>query len=127
MSPEKIIALDLGKFKTVGCVMDVTSRQHVFETIEMSPSSVHDLVARHATADPANTRVVLETCDTAGWVHDLCVALGVHVIVVHANGEVWQWRRVNRKTDRDDALKLAKLSATNQLPLGSRPRRDHVR
>ena len=32
----KIIALDLGKFKTVACVMDVASRTHAFETVEMS-------------------------------------------------------------------------------------------
>lgn len=48
--------------------------------------------------------------------HDLCVALGAGVTVIHANGEPWQWRRVKRKTDRDDALKLAKLALMDQLP-----------
>ena len=42
----KIIALDLGKFKTVACVMDGASGAHAFETIEMSPAGVHDLVER---------------------------------------------------------------------------------
>ena len=59
---------------------------------------------------------MFETCDTAGWVHDLCAALGTAVTCVHANGEPWQWRRVKRKTDRDDALKLAKLALMDQLP-----------
>ena len=53
----KIIALDLGKFKTVCCVMDVASRAHAFETIETSPANVHDLLVRHVTADaPADTK-----------------------------------------------------------------------
>ena len=87
-----IIALDLGKFKTVACVMDVATRQHLFETIAMSPANVHELVARDASASPAATLVVFETCDTAGWVHDVCTALGVSTIVVNANDERWRWR-----------------------------------
>ncbi len=49
MSMARIIALDLGKFKTVACVMNALDRSHVFETIEMSPTAVHDLLARYAT------------------------------------------------------------------------------
>ena len=52
MGLRRIIALDLGKFKTVACVMDALDRSHVFETIEMSPAAMHDLLARHATDDP---------------------------------------------------------------------------
>jgi transposase len=76
---------------------------------------VHELLARHATSDPLETRVVFETCDCAGWVHDVCVALGVPAVVVSANSEAWKWQRVKRKTDRDDALKLARLSLLDQL------------
>jgi len=38
------------------------------------------------------------------------------VLVTHCNGEAWRWRRVKRKTDRDDALKLARLALLEQLP-----------
>jgi transposase len=115
MSYSKIIALDLGKFKTVGCVMDTAARTHAFETIDMSPTNVHDLVARHVTSPPGDTLVVFETCDTAGWVHDLATAIGTSITVVNANDERWRWRRVKRKTDRDDALKLARLALLDQL------------
>jgi transposase len=111
----KIIALDLGKYKTVCCVMDVPTRAHAFETIEMSPAHVHDLVVRHVTDAPADTLVAFEACDCAGWVHDVTAALGTSVIVVNANDERWRWRRVKRKTDRDDALKIARLAALDQL------------
>jgi transposase len=115
MGSTQIIALDLGKFKSVCCLMDTATRQSAFETVETSPASLHELLARHATPSPADTLVVFETCDLAGWVHDICLALGVQTIVTHANGEAWQWRRVKRKTDRDDALKLAKLALLDQL------------
>jgi transposase len=96
-------------------------RSHVFETVEMSPEAVHELLARHATEPAADTAVVFETCDCCGWVYDLCVALGLPASVVAANTEAWQWRRVKRKTDRDDALKLAKLAVLDQLTVVHMP------
>ncbi len=30
--------------------------------------------------------------------------------------EAWSWRKVKRKTDRDDALKLARMAALGELP-----------
>src|SRR5688572_1029781 len=116
MDCDTIIALDLGKFKTVACVMDTATRQHRFETFAMSPANLHQLLVDHATASPDRTLVVFETCDTAGWVHDVCSGLGASALCTHGNGEAWQWRRVKRKTDRDDALKLAKLALMDQLP-----------
>src|SRR4051795_3106515 len=83
----QILALDLGKFKTVACVMDVASRTHAFETIEMSPANVHDLVAGHVTDAPVDTLVAFEACDCAGWVHDVATGLGTSVVVVNANDE----------------------------------------
>ena len=121
MGMTKIIALDLGKFKAVACVMNVADRSHVFETIEMSPAAAHELLARHATDPAGATHVVFETCDCCGWVYDLCAALGLSARVVAANTEAWQWRRVKRKTDRDDALKLAKLALLDQLTIVHMP------
>jgi transposase len=46
----------------------------------------------------------------------LAESLAIEVRVANTHGEAWQWRKVKRKTDRDDALKLAKLAATDQLP-----------
>ncbi len=115
----QILALDLGKFKTVCCVMDVAMRTScVWETIDMSPANVHDPGhARHVGLSTRLPRLVVfrGTCDTAGWVHDLCTALGTSITVVNANDERWRWRRVKRKTDRDDALKLARLALLDQL------------
>ena len=107
--------MDPGKFKTVCCVMDAVTRDVTFDTVQTSPASLHELLVKHLTPSASDTLVVFETCDPAGWVHDLCQGLGVAAIVTHANGEAWQWRRVKRKTDRDDALKLAKPALLDQL------------
>ena len=118
MDSGTIIALDLGKFKTVACVMDAATRQHAFHTIDTTtPAAVHDFVAAHAGAEPSRCVVALEACDCAGWVHDVAAALGCgRVLVANANHEAWRWRRVKRKTDRDDALRLARLVLLDQLP-----------
>jgi len=114
-----ILGLDLGKFKSVCCVTDVAARAHAFETIQTTPQVLRDWLAKHVSsaADPAGVLLVIETCDTAGWVHDLATSLGMTCIVVHTIGdERWRWRKVKRKTDRDDALKLARLALLGELP-----------
>jgi transposase len=50
--------------------------------------------------------------------------MGIELQVANPNQEGWRWNKVKRKTDRDDALKLARLSAMNQLPLVHLPERE---
>jgi transposase len=117
MSYATILAIDLGKFKSVLCVMDVASRTHQFVTVESTPPLIRQAVQQRCSVDPAATLVVFETCDTCGWVHDSIVDLGVAIVIVNANDERWRWQRVKRKTDQDDALKLARLALLDQLPM----------
>lgn len=114
-----ICALDLGKFKSVACVFDPADGAHRYESIATTPSAVHDLLVG---VSPATLGI--EACGVCGWVHDIARSLGVAVRVANANGEAWKWRRVKRKTDRDDALKLAKLHASDQLPVVHVPELD---
>ena len=107
-----ILALDLGKFKSVACRYDTATGEHAFETIATTPAAVHDLLI---DANPAV--LVVEACSVCGWIADLAESLSIEVRVANVLGEAWKWKRVKRKTDRDDALKLAKLCATDQLPL----------
>ncbi len=103
MSLETIIAIDLGKFKSVVCVMDAATRQHRFETIATTPAAVHELLARQATKDPSRMVLIIEACDAAGWVHDLAVAVGLCVKVANCCHEAWKWKKVKRKTDTPSA------------------------
>ena len=130
MSYSAILGLDLGKFKSVCCVMNVAMRTHAFETIQTTPQALHDFLTRHinasanananangAGAGASALHLVVETCDVAGWVYDLATSLGIACTVVHTIGdERWRWRKVKRKTDRDDALKLARLALLGELP-----------
>ena len=122
MGYRTILGLDLGKFKSVCCAMRPDDGgAHAFETLPATtPAALRDWLARHVAAaagDAAGVLLVIETCDAAGWVYDAAVALGVACTVVHASGdERWSYRRVRRKTDRDDALKLARLALLDQLP-----------
>lgn len=117
----RILALDLGKFDSVLCVYDPVTHIHRFVPVQTSPRTIHDLLVEHQTEDPSNTLLVIETCDVAGWVHDVAVALGIAVAVANPAHEAWRWTRVKRKTDKDDALKLAKLVVLGQLPTAHMP------
>jgi len=108
----KILAVDLGKFKSTACIYQTETAQHTFETLPTRPQAVHDLIVEHAP-----DRLVIEVGSQAGWVSDLAEALEVGDIqVANTNHEAWRWKNTKRKTDRDNALKLAKLSAVDQLP-----------
>lgn len=117
----RILALDLGKFTSVLCVYDPATHAHYFASVQTMPRTIHDLLVTHATPDPKDTLLVIETCDVAGWVHDLAAALGIAVAVANPAHEAWRWTRVKRKTDKDDALKLAKLTVLGQLPTAHMP------
>ena len=114
----RILALDLGKFKSVACDYDEKSGKHEFETIKTNGQEIHDLVLER---EP--DRVVFEIGSTAGWIYDLVVSMGIEVQVANVNHEGWRWKNVKRKNDRLDALRLAQLSAMNQLPMVHMPTR----
>jgi transposase len=115
----KILALDLGKFKSVACVYETTTGRHSFETTTTRAQALHDLLVEH---EPE--RVVIEICSIAGWVCDLVRTLGIEIEVTSTMHEAWRWKHVKRKNDRADALKLAQLSAMNQLRLVHVPERE---
>ena len=106
-----ILAIDLGMSKSVACIYERDSGKHRFVTVQTSGAAFHDLVLEHGP-----DRAVIEVCPMAGWVHDLLSSMEVEVQVANPSHEGWRWKHVKRKTDRDDALKLAQLSSMNQLP-----------
>lgn len=118
MGFDRIIALDLGKFNSVACVMHRRRSGHRFASIVTTPEAMHAFFQSRIEAgdEPARTRVVFESCDVAGWLYDLAVALGFDVQVANCCHEAWKWNKVKRKTDKDDALKIAKMTLLDQLP-----------
>lgn len=106
----KILAIDLGKFNCVSCLFDTETNTTEFETIKTYRIEFEGLLKRMRPQ-----LVVMETCSITGWVHDLCVKQGYEVLVADPSQEAWRWKNVKRKTDKDDALKLAKLAALEQI------------
>src|SRR6266853_1727784 len=115
----KILALDLGKYKTVACEYEAESGRHRFATVLTTPKALHDLIV-----DREPQRVVIEICSITGWVGDLVRSLGIELQVANTADERWQWRIVKQKNDRRDALKAAQLSAVNQRSLVHVPQID---
>ena len=106
----RILAIDLGKFKSVTCLLDTATNQTEFWSMSTDRQYLLAVLKKYAPE-----LVVIESCSLAGWVHDECTAEGYQVLVCNPNQEAWKWKHVKRKTDRDDALKLAKLAALEQL------------
>jgi transposase len=67
------------------------------------------------------TVVIIEACLLAGWVRDLCTELGVVCHVANTASEAWKFKHLKRKTDKDDALRLAQLYLLGQLPTVTLP------
>jgi transposase len=106
----KILAIDLGKFNSVACLFDTATNQSEFDTLPTQRWALEQLLNKHHP-----DQVLIETCSISGWVHDFIQGLGYKTIVANPSAEAWRWKNVKRKTDKDDALKLAKLAALEQV------------
>jgi transposase len=105
-----IIAIDLGKFKSMLCFYD--NRTRSFSTaLALTSREYFRSVLQHRRPD----LVVVEACGPSGWVKDLCDELGIPIIACSTHEAAWRFRNVRRKTDKDDAIKLARLAALGQL------------
>jgi transposase len=111
-----ILAVDLGKYKSVACVHDQAMGEFGFTTFETTRREVRRLLEAKQPAV-----VVIEACLLAGWVHDLCGELGVRCLVANTASEAWKFKHLKRKTDKDDALRLAQLYLLGQLPTVTLP------
>jgi transposase len=114
-----ILGLDLGKFKSVACLYDLATSASRFATVHTDPADLRKFLEAERPG-----LVVFETCTVAGWVADTCTDLGLEFVVANPMHEAWSWRKVKRKTDRDDALKLARMAAMGELPTVAMPSRE---
>jgi transposase len=111
MTSGTILAIDLGKYKSVACVYR-PGCEPSFHTLASNPEAFLRLCQRHRP-----DVVVIEACLLAGWVHDLCLGAGFACEVANTASESWKFEHSKRKTDRDDALRLAQLEALGDLPV----------
>ena len=105
-----ILAIDLGKFNSMCCFFNTQTRKYSYWQAETTRAYLRKVFEEF----PADV-VVMEACGPSGWVHDLCQEMDKPSLVCSTNEEAWRWKNVKRKTDKDDALKLAKLAMLGQL------------
>lgn len=113
-----ILAIDLAKAKSLFCWYETSDQSQELRSVPSTPQAFHD-----AFIERKVDRVVIEVCDMAGWIQDLCRALGIPIQVANVNVEGWRWKNVKSKTDKTDVLKLARLSAANDLKMVHLPDR----
>src|SRR2546423_1082494 len=113
---DTILAIDLGEYKSVACAYGRATAHARFDTVRTGKDELARLFARHRPAV-----VVIEACALSGWVADLCEQLGLPCKVANTASEAWKFKHTKRKTDRDDALRLAQLEALGQLPTVALP------
>ncbi|MCA9131087.1 MAG: IS110 family transposase [Planctomycetales bacterium] len=106
----KILALDLGKFNTMCCFFDSKTRKHTFLNATTDRHYPTTVFKKHKI-----DLVVMEACGPSGWINDLAQSCGLKTSVCSTNEDAWKWSNVKRKTDKDDALKLARMTAMNEL------------
>jgi len=105
-----IFAMDLGSSKSAICTLDTGSGQVQHGSCPTQAAKIRTLLQRRRP-----DLVVVEVSPLAAMVHDVAVELGLAIQVADPTQDAWRWRNVKRKTDRDDALKLARLAALGQI------------
>ena len=105
-----IISFDLGKFNSMVCFFDPQAKKQRTEMVKSEQGYLKTVLKNN----PCDL-VVMEACSTSGWVHDLCQEIGIATLVCSTHEDAWRWRNVKRKTDKDDAIKLARLAWCNEL------------
>src|SRR6516225_10879918 len=115
---DTILAIDLGKYKSVACHSPVLNEQS-FVKFATTRAELTKLLDKHRP-----DVVLIEACLLSGWVHDLCTEKGVRCLVANTSGEAWKFQHLKRKTDRDDALRLAEIYRLGKFPAVALPEKE---
>jgi transposase len=105
-----ILAIDLGKYKSTACLYR-SADDHRFHSFPTSREAISRLLQQHRPSV-----VLIEACLLAGWVRDLCAEEGVPCRVANTTSEAWKFKHLKRKTDKDDALRLAEVYRLGKFP-----------
>ena len=77
-----ILAIDLGKSKSVFCKMDTIELKPRFSTLATSPQKFHDVFVE---LDRQDSIVLFEVGAQSGWLSDMLRLLGIEFKVANVN------------------------------------------
>lgn len=108
----KILAMDLSSYgqTTVCCLYDTAERTQSYQRVQ----TTREAILAHAQRTEPD-EIVFEACGVSHILYRVLEGGPWKVVVASVNEEPWKWRAVKRKTDRDDALKIAKLAAAGDI------------
>ncbi len=113
----KNLALDLGKFNTMCCFFDSKSKKHSFLN---ASTTREELTVSSKKKNRPRRHGGLWTV----WLDQRSSqTLGHKTIVCSTNEDAWRWTNVKRKTDKDDALKLARMASRTNCTLSTCPQK----
>jgi transposase len=115
---DTILAIDLGKYKSVACIYRSADDRR-FTTFSTSRAELTRLIEKHRP-----DVILIEACLLCGWVRDLCVELGVKCLVANTTSEAWKFKHLKRKTDKDDAQRLAEVYLLGKFPSVAIPEKE---
>ena len=90
---DTILAIDLGKYKSVFCELDRGSLKTQYRTVRTHPEVFHDIFVE---LDVKQSIVLFEVGNQAGWVSDMLRVMGLDFKVANTNDPAWKW--VNNPT-----------------------------
>ena len=108
-----ILAIDLGKSKSVFCKMDTIELKPRFSTLATSPQKFHDVFIE---LDRQNSIVLFEVGGQSGWLSDMLRLLGIEFKVANVNHPSWKWSNNPNKSDKNDAHRLAVMYHCGNFP-----------
>ena len=103
---ETILAIDLGKHKSVFCKLDTSSLKPEYFSAKTNPQKFHDIFIE---LDVENSIVLFEVGSQAGWLSDMLHAIGIKFKVANVNHSAWKWTNNQNKSDKTDAHRLAMM------------------
>ena len=105
-----ILAIDLGKYKSVACCNEPATAQARFDTFTTSRAELQKIFQG---CQPAIA--VFEACPLAGGVDDLATELGLPCKAANTSSEAWKFKHTKGKADKDDAIRLAQLESLGRV------------
>ena len=114
-----IMSFDLGKFNSMMCLYQTNTKTMSLETVGTQREYFRSLIVNHKPE-----LVVFEACGPSGWVSDLCREHNIDFIACSTNEDAWLFKNVKRKTDKDDAIKLARMASIDELKATHVPRKE---
>ncbi len=118
---ETILAIDLGKNKSVFCEMSRRSLKTQYRTVRTRSEVFHDIFTE---LDAAHSIVLFEVGSQAGWVSDMLRTMGLDFKVANTNDPAWKWANNPTKSDKTDAHRLAMMYHHGFFPEVYIPRKE---